>query len=326
MQNKMKIPKRSRLLLCGLFIIIGAALFAEAPVAIAAPKRARSRIVEAAKTYLGTPYLYGGTTGRGLDCSGFVYRVYIDSFGVAPLASLPRSASALFSFVEAIDRKNLQPGDLVFFDTTGGVSHVGIYEGEGRFIHAASEGPSTGVIESQLAEKYWSAHYAGAGRLIPPAEYLGILLTASLGASLGSGQIYRGVEASCEASYRLGFFEAGLELRPSYDAALGVFRLPIVLSVSFERHLRFFAGPALTFGSPSLSVGGEARAYNAEGDYVATAGIVWTPLKVKIAGLDTGLYLDAVYDHYVSAAAGDLGADLAVRVRFGAGLSVGWSF
>jgi probable lipoprotein NlpC len=301
--------------------------WAEAPLAIAAPRKARTRIVDEARAWLGTPYRYGGMSREGVDCSGLVYSVYIGCFGSVPTTGLPRTATRLFSFVEAIPDKELEPGDLVFFNTTGKLSHVGIYEGDGLFIHAASDGPNTGVIESGLGEKYWAAHYAGAGRLIPPAGYLGLILTASLGPTLGTGLDFRGIDAACELSYRLGNLEAGLELRPSWDAGLSVFRLPLVLSISLDRQLRFFAGPALTLGEPSMGAGGVSTSFSAEGGWLATAGLVYTPFRFRLpGGAEAGLYLDLVYDRYVALPPAGLADELVAQVRAGAGLRMRYGF
>jgi probable lipoprotein NlpC len=93
--------------------------------------------------------------------------VYL-SFKEALNYSVPRSADSIFAWAEKIDTAGLQPGDLVFFVTVGSkVSHVGIYTGEGRFIHSASEGPQTGVIYSYLDESYWKRTFKGAGRALP---------------------------------------------------------------------------------------------------------------------------------------------------------------
>jgi probable lipoprotein NlpC len=125
---------------------------------------ARNRLLLAAESYRGTPYRYGGLDRGGLDCSGLVYISFKDSLAV----SVPRSTSALYSWTEKISADALQPGDLVFFITQGrNISHVGIYAGEGRFIHSASEGPETGVIYSRLSENYWRKSFAGAGRALP---------------------------------------------------------------------------------------------------------------------------------------------------------------
>jgi len=131
----------------------------------AAYREARSRLLAAAVKYERTPYRYGGVDGKGLDCSGFVYVSFFDALGI----SVPRSSDGLYSWVEKISIDNAQPGDLVFFRTTGTkkISHVGILTGDGRFIHSASEGPVTGVIYSSLDESYWSRTYAGAGRALP---------------------------------------------------------------------------------------------------------------------------------------------------------------
>lgn len=308
-------------------LLASLAAMAETPIAVAAPRKARAKIVDVARSWLGTPYSYGGASRDGIDCSGLVYRVYIDCFGSAPTRGLPRSALSLFSFVEAIPDKSLEPGDLVFFNTTGKLSHVGIYEGEGLFIHAASDGSKTGVIESRLDEKYWAAHFAGSGRIIPPARYLGLILTASLGPSVGSGLDFRGIDASCELSYRLSGLEAGLELRPSWDSGLSVFRLPLVLSISLDRNLRLFAGPALTLGSPSMSLEGRAISYAASGGWLATAGIAYSPFRFRIpGGGEAGLYFDLVYDRYVALSEADVGSGISPRLRAGAGLKFRYGF
>jgi probable lipoprotein NlpC len=301
-----------------------AAASAEAPLALSAGRAARARIVDLARRYLGTPYLYGGSTEAGMDCSGLVQRVYRDAYGAVLVSSLPRTAREQFDFVESMDRSKLQPGDLVFFNTTGPLAHVGIYEGEGGFIHAASEGRRTGVTESSLSEPYWSEHYAGAGRLIPPAEYLGIILTASLGGAAGPSPLFRGLEASVEASYRLGAFEAGLELRPSWDAGFGILRLPLVLTLNIDRRLRLFAGPALTLGQPSLATDKGSRSYAAEGGYLATIGLVWTPTSFRVGGDSLAPYLDLVYDRLVPT--DGLGGGGTAAFHAGAGISIRRAF
>ncbi len=303
-----------------LVLLLGlAGLYAEAPLAVAAPKKARARLVEAARSYFGVPYLYGGTSREGFDCSGLVWKVYVDTFGRPPLASMPRTAKDLFGFVELEDRTKLQPGDLVFFDTTGPLSHVGIYAGEGSFIHAASEGTKTGVIESSLSERYWASHYVASGRILPPAEYLGIFLSASLGTDLGATSLgFHGLSAGLGASYRILGLEAGLELRPAWNQDLGVFRLPLVLGINLSRELRVFAGPALTLGQPSL--GGVA--YEAGGSWLASLGLVWIPVRFKLGGQDMAVYAQVEYDRYLaSGGAEDLGACLSagagLRLRLG---------
>jgi cell wall-associated NlpC family hydrolase len=107
--------------------------------------------------FLGVPYVFGGTTASGFDCSGFVQHVFA-MLGI----DLPRTADAQYDVGHrAVGGPH--PGDLVFFDTYGGVSHVGIYLGNGEFVHASS---SRGVMVSHLSESYWAARYVGAKRLI----------------------------------------------------------------------------------------------------------------------------------------------------------------
>ena len=113
------------------------------------------RVVGYAKRFLGVRYVYGGSTPRsGFDCSGFVRYVYAH-FGVA----LPHSSYAQFGDGRHVSRRSLRPGDLVFFDAVG---HVGIYIGNGRFIHAPHTG--TRVSIAKLGGWY-SERFSGARRL-----------------------------------------------------------------------------------------------------------------------------------------------------------------
>ncbi len=118
-----------------------------------------SAIVGIAYRYLGYRYRYGGSSPRGFDCSGFTHYVY-QSAGI----TIGRTAAAQYYGGAHVSRANLRPGDLVFFANTyqRGISHAGIYVGNGKFINAANE--STGVTISSLNSGYWSAHYYGATR------------------------------------------------------------------------------------------------------------------------------------------------------------------
>lgn len=116
-------------------------------------------IIKTAEKYLKTPYRFGGDTPKGFDCSGFVKYVY-GQHG----RSLPRAADVQYRTGKKIEQARLKAGDLVFFTTYApGASHVGIYTGNGRFIHASS---SRGVMVSRLDEAYWQPRYLGARRII----------------------------------------------------------------------------------------------------------------------------------------------------------------
>lgn len=117
-------------------------------------------VVLHALALLGTPYRWGGHGPGGFDCSGLVNHVVQKALGL----TLPRSAAAMSRIGAAIERQALRAGDLLFFITTRQeVSHVGIYVGEDRFVHATRSGGD--VRTSALSERYWSARYAGARRI-----------------------------------------------------------------------------------------------------------------------------------------------------------------
>ncbi|SEM31331.1 NlpC/P60 family protein [Paenisporosarcina quisquiliarum] len=118
-----------------------------------------SELVATAKDLIGTKYRGGGITKAGFDCSGFVSYVYND-LGV----SLPRTSSGMYASGSKIDKSDLSSGDLVFFNTSGrGVSHVGIYIGDGKFIHSST---SKGVKIDKLSDPYyWGDRYVGAKRI-----------------------------------------------------------------------------------------------------------------------------------------------------------------
>ena len=121
---------------------------------------------ETAKQYLNIPYRWGGTTTSGFDCSGYVLKVFTD-LGI----ELPRTSNSQYQVGESVAKDELQPGDLVFFNTLGnGVSHVGIYYGDGKFIHSQSY---KGVSITDLNDpKYWGARYVGAKRIANVGEVL----------------------------------------------------------------------------------------------------------------------------------------------------------
>ena len=110
---------------------------------------------------VGVSYRRGGTTDAGLDCSGFVQLVFRDALGLG----LPRTSREMSEVGTRVDRQELKPGDLVFFNTMRrAFSHVGIYLGEGRFLHSPRPGGEVRVEDMQSS--YWVNRYNGARRIV----------------------------------------------------------------------------------------------------------------------------------------------------------------
>jgi len=133
------------------------------PVQVAAaPQQQVSRsysttLVDNALSLKGVPYVFGGTSKSGFDCSGYTQYVFKGSD-----ISIPRTSSAQFNVGSSVEKEQLQTGDLVFFTTYAeGPSHVGIYVGGGNFVHASN----SGVRTTSLSDSYYASRYVGARRV-----------------------------------------------------------------------------------------------------------------------------------------------------------------
>jgi len=114
-------------------------------------------------------YRYGGTTKKGVDCSSYTGQLVQATYGV----TLPRTARAQYGVTQRVSREDLQEGDLVFFNTRGGVSHVGVYVGNNHFTHSSCH---DGVTISSLEDPYYSRKFISGGRLVaaePAASLVG---------------------------------------------------------------------------------------------------------------------------------------------------------
>ena len=345
----MKYPRRIFVLL--FILVFSGGLFASASADASSSEDAaassddgkdRSRLVAAADRYRGTPYRPGGMTRRGLDCSALIYLSFRDALGM----EAPRPAASIHSWTEPIPESALLPGDLVFFNTVGGISHVGLYTGDGRFIHAASSGPQTGVIYSRLDESYWRRTFVGAGRVLPTGTprrtakapgnsakapsgfYLGFGLAPTWNFFQEEGSFFRG--AALEAGIFRGIFSTplrlGVELRPAWDQSLEVFRLPVTLSLSFkDDRLRIFAGPALTLGDQAIRSGGRTRRYSGGTGWLGEAGLSIAPFRIKLSRGTLAPYGEIAWQSYRKDAAleDDWRADAGAAWRVSTGLRYG---
>lgn len=127
-------------------------------VDLADAARVRDALYAQHLEWAGTPYRYGGLSRRGIDCSGFVYRIFDAQFGLL----LPRTTKGQIKSGRPIKRDALRAGDLIFFKTGWKTLHVGIYIEESRFLHAST---SSGVVISDLRNPYWAGHYLQARRV-----------------------------------------------------------------------------------------------------------------------------------------------------------------
>ena len=108
--------------------------------------------------WYGTPYRLGGTTKKGVDCSAFSQFLFVSVYGL----SIPRTAREQYNLTSRISRTQLNEGDLIFFNTRGGISHVGVYLQNNKFVHASTSG---GVMISDIFDEYWAKKFVGVGRL-----------------------------------------------------------------------------------------------------------------------------------------------------------------
>ena len=121
----------------------------------------QQRLQAAAKTWIGVPYRLGGTSRSGVDCSAFVQQSYRQGVGI----ELPRNSESQSRTGTGVQKDSLKAGDLLFFDTLerGRVTHVGLYLGDGTFVHASS---SRGVTQDQLDKAYYQRAYRVSRRLL----------------------------------------------------------------------------------------------------------------------------------------------------------------
>lgn len=315
------------------------------PVFAASPSKARNAVVRAAESVLGKPYVLGGESLSGFDCSGLVYYAFNKATGFR----VPRTVRDQILWVMPVPKSAMRPGDLVFFDleAPGGAikaavadipakvisraDHVGIYAGDGSFIHAASAGSRKGVTVDRLADPSWSRRFLFAGRALPVSLLSGMALETGFGVLLDtskpSSPEIRGGALWLGASLPLGTnFSIGVETRPAWDALLGAARVPVELVIGQTSGFQVFAGPAFNLGRPRLAGGTEpgspARDYLAVDSLLASTGLRWSPVLFRIGDTRVSLFSELRFDRYLPASglAEDNDADRKAIISLGAGL------
>ena len=155
---------------------------------------ARSDVVVQALSLLGTPYRFGGSSPDiGFDCSGLVRHVFASVLD----RDLPRRAEEISAVGHPVSRADLQPGDLVFFDTLRrAFSHVAIYIGEGRFVHAPARNGRVRI--EGLDDRYWAARFNGARRVMEPLPAAPVLAIPDTPPSAGPFLLFQSSGAQAE--------------------------------------------------------------------------------------------------------------------------------
>lgn len=322
------------------FVFLAIVLFARFPVAAQVlPDRDSPRMtfIEAARTYLGVPYRSGGSTMSGMDCSGLVFRSAIDGPGL----SVPRTVQALSDRARHVPDSAMEPGDLLFFNTTGRISHVGIYLGNNEFIHAASEGPSTGVIISELSESYWKRTYRYAGSILdsepgqdwpeqgpsfteeterktPSAPFtgtFGVRLNVTGGVLwdiMPGEQPIRGGSLFSEISWvKHSDVYPGLGGGIFYDHRTGSLSIPLFASIAMPSGFRFFIGTQYHLRADSD--------LDRDPQFPALIGFSWSSKPANILGQSLRFYQSAEYSWFPNETFG-------LGFRFNTGLTVSHDF
>lgn len=337
---------------------VHAAAIAERDLPGLTPAQARLRLLATAESFLGVPYRWAGIDRRGMDCSGFIYASFRYSLGY----TIPRTSLGMYYWAQRIPTAQLQPGDLVFFVTVGTrVSHVGIYIGDGRFIHSASDGPRTGVIVSRLDESFWQRTYRSAGRVLPwdaqtardmaaarsaggfgsggtvpgsffeppraprwgdPGFFVGLGASWNWGGG-GEGTLtpFRSMSFLGTAGYTWSSYRLALELRPQWDSFLNVFRLPLTLSLGTDQ-FQVFAGPAFVFGEPRFDLEDGLRHYHGGWLWEVGFSAAFAPIRIGRGGIS--LFGELAWQSYQPQQQFEFRPDIAANLRVSTGIRYLW--
>lgn len=280
--------KRVLFLLLLLFSVCSLKLCAE-DITPAQAQVAREKFVAESKKYVGCPYVLGAVGPDSFDCSGLIYYVARESVGI----QLPRTAKAIYSYCRIVPDRSREVGDLVFFKTnsTGNISHVGIYIGNGQFISAISDGENTGVIISSLNQTYWKSKYVGTGQFLKSGtgseekveeaiaqdakekekhprqvhasrsgtDFTRNVIfdaTSNIGWSLIAPNSFmfrfRAVDLQVNARYKKWFLEPGISLGTRINFSQDVFQIPILFTATMSEYVRVYAGPVISFSNAHL--------------------------------------------------------------------------
>lgn len=288
LKNENLVGKRALFLLLLIFTVCSLKLCAE-DITPAQAQVAREKFVAEAKKYVGSPYVLGAVGPDSFDCSGLVYYVARESVGI----QLPRTAKAIYSYCRIVPEKSRQLGDLVFFKTnsTGNISHVGIYIGNGQFISAISDGENTGVIISSLNQTYWKGKYVATGQFMKsgigteaeveeeiaaaakenekhPKQVKASRSTGAFAQNVifdGSTNIgwslfapnsfmfrFRAFDAQVNVRYKKWFLEPGIATGIRINFSQNVVQVPLLITTTLNEYVRFYAGPVFSFSDAEL--------------------------------------------------------------------------
>jgi len=321
---------------------------------------ARNKVIAAAKKYENAPYSYGGMTASGMDCSGFICLSFKDAIGVTlPRSSsglyswvekipIERAQPGDLLFFKTDNTGNithvaLYLGEGSFIHSTSAGPDTGViyssfdesywsrtFVGAGRAFPEVSGSGATAGAEAETSPRQrgrwiWpgapsTADASGGGRLL-----IGAALAPTWNGFLKDGDLIRGFSAQLRLGADTTSLGArmifGLEIRPEYDGALGVFRLPITLSWGPNDQIRIFAGPVLSFGDASLSTGEGKRSYSGGTSWLGTAGLTAAPFIFVTAGGEFAPYLEVAWQSYFNDDKNaNLNADFSAGFRFSTGL------
>lgn len=280
---------------------------------------ARNSMISHSKQFVGVPYVLGGVSKEGMDCSGLIYTVARESIGL----QLPRTVAALYGFVRIIPNSQKEPGDIVFFKTVGDkISHAGLYIGNNQFIHCVSDGPNTGVILSSLSENYWKNAYYSVGQILPAtkanvssSEEKNSSLTSTDKTSNSSfiskieidSSVFfnwnffnasqfllnpRGASIQVHAKYTNGVVWPGIGIGIAFEPKMKITQIPIIFSISLNKYVRLYAGPVFTIGTPILL--GDSEEISAS-IFPGIMGVSWQTDNLKIGNFGVAFTQDISY-------------------------------